>query len=406
MWFLHESNLIFIKKTSVKNMLRRFSTETLYETQTMIIRRYTRPKHFKLLLTVNLILFIFITGYLYMRKIAEKELSSGKPQAEQEIYSTSSENTIGGTLQQANIMDVQTLSPAENKPNKPDEPNKPYESNEPIGSDGLNVPNEEIRSDGSDVQNEPKESDGSDAPNELKSRLSDYIGKQQGKYGFYYINLITKEEFGLNEKDEFIAASTTKLPMNMLLYREIEAGRIDPGSILTYREENYEPGTGIIQKSEFGTTYTVREAARLSIVYSDNCAMNMIIDLLGIDNIRKYMQDLGGTVYYGENHRTCPYDLAVYAARLYEFYRESPEIAGILIEDLQNTIWNDRINKLLPKEVKVPHKIGNYPKVYNDVGIVFASKPYAIAVMSDNTEYETASDVIATISKMIYDYVE
>lgn len=76
-----------------------------------------------------------------------------------------------------------------------------------------------------------------------------------------------------------------------------------------------------------------------------------------------------------------------------------------MIEDLQNTMWNDRINKLLPKDVKVAHKIGNYEGVYNDVGIVFAEEPYVLAVMSENADQSVASDVIAQISKKIYDYM-
>lgn len=246
-------------------------------------------------------------------------------------------------------------------------------------------------------------------PESLEALIEDleaYILGQDGKYGVYYINLVTGEEFGINDRDEYIAASTAKLPMNLLLYREIASGGVDPDSMLTYIEEDFEGGTGIIQDSPYGTGYTVRETARLSIVYSDNCGINMIIRLLGIDNIRQYMKDLGGTVYYGSSHRTCPYDLALYAAELYRFYLKSPEIAGLLVEDLQNTQWNDRINKFLPADVKVSHKIGTYKNVYNDVGIVFASEPYAVAVMSENVEHAVASDVIGEISKRIYDFAE
>lgn len=243
-------------------------------------------------------------------------------------------------------------------------------------------------------------------PEALKKDLEAFISEQDGRYGVYYINLVTGEEFGINDRDEYIAASTAKLPMNLLLYKKIASGEVDPDSKLTYIEEDFEAGTGIIQESPFGTEYTVRETARLSIVHSDNCGINMIIRLLGIDNIRKYMQDLGGTVYYGSSHRTCPYDLALYAAELYRFYLESPEIAGVLIEDLQNTEWNDRINKFLPADVKVSHKIGTFTNVYNDVGIVFASEPYVVAIMSEDIEHEVASDVIGEISKRIYDFVE
>lgn len=240
----------------------------------------------------------------------------------------------------------------------------------------------------------------------LKAELEQYISKQEGRYGLYYKNLVNGQYFGIGDRDPYIAASTTKLPMNLLLYRKVAAGEIDLQQKLTYLQEDFEAGTGIIQSSPFGTEYTVRETARLSIVYSDNCGINMIIRLLGIENIRKYMQELGGTIYYERSHRSCPYDLALYAEELYRFYQQAPDTIGVLMEDLQNTLWNDRISKLLPDDVKVPHKIGNYPGVCNDVGIVFASEPYVLAVMSDGVAQETALDVIAQLSRMIYDAVE
>lgn len=240
----------------------------------------------------------------------------------------------------------------------------------------------------------------------LKEELQDYISEQNGKYGLYFKSLVTDEAFGINDRDEYIAASTTKLPMNLLLYKRVAAGEVDLNSKLVYQKEDYEQGTGIIQNSSYGTEYTIRETSRLSIVNSDNCGINMIIRLLGIDTIRKYMQELGGTVYYGNEHRSCPYDLAIYTEELYRFYQKTPEVAGLLIEDLQNTQWNDRINKHLPDDVKVSHKIGNFPGVYNDVGIVFANEPYVLAIMSDGTNLEVASEVIAEMSKRIYDYIE
>ena len=240
----------------------------------------------------------------------------------------------------------------------------------------------------------------------LKAALEQYLSKQEGRYGLYFKSLSTGQSFGICDREPFIAASTTKLPMNLLLYRKVAAGEIDLQQKLTYLQEDFEAGTGIIQASPYGTEYTVREAARLSIVCSDNCGINMIIRLLGIENIRKYMQQLGGTIYYERGHRSCPYDLAIYAEELYRFYQQAPEMAGILMEDLQNTQWNDRINKLLPEDVKVPHKIGNYPGVCNDVGIVLASEPYVLAVMSDGVSQEAAPDVIAQLSGMIYDAVE
>lgn len=266
---------------------------------------------------------------------------------------------------------------------------------------------EESPSDSSDqVQPSPgtdRPEDRSELLEELKTELEGFLSEQKGRYGLYYKNLITGEAFGIREGEHFIAASTTKLPMNLMLYRKVAAGEVDLNDRLTYLEEDFEAGTGIIQASPYGTEYTVREAARLSIVYSDNCAINMIIRLLGIENIRKYMQDIGGTVYYGEGCPSCPYDLVVYAQELYRFYQEDPKTSGLLMEDLQNTLWQDRIQKHLPPEVKVAHKIGNYTGVLNDVAIVFADEPYALAVMSDGVDQDAADRVIAEMSKRIYE---
>lgn len=241
---------------------------------------------------------------------------------------------------------------------------------------------------------------------ELEKLVQDFIAKQSGKYGVTFIDLATGESFGVQDTDEYIAASTSKFPMNVLLYQKIESGEVDPESMLEYKKEDLEYGTGIIQNSAYGTQYSVRETSRLSIVKSDNCGINMIIRLLDIENIRQYLVDLGGVVYYGKRHRSCPHDMALVGKDLYRLYLGNPDVYGQLIYDLEHTDFNDKINALLPKDVKVAHKIGINTRVENDVGIVFASHPYVLSVMTDNVDAGTAKKRIAEMSKMIYDFVE
>jgi len=241
---------------------------------------------------------------------------------------------------------------------------------------------------------------------EIEQSVSDYLSEKQGMYGIYFINLKTGEEFGINEAEEYIAASTSKLPINILLYKKIEAGEVDPEQILTYRKEDFEPGSGTVQSSSYGTEYSVRQASRLSIEISDNCAVNMIIRLLGIDNVRQYMLDLGGSIYYGPRHRSCPKDMALYMKELYRLYQNNPQIYGELINYLENTIYNDRINALLPEDIKVAHKIGNWEKTINDVGLIFANQTYVLSVMTKDVNETEATQSVAHISKMIFDYVQ
>lgn len=240
----------------------------------------------------------------------------------------------------------------------------------------------------------------------LKKKVQDMVATFPGKYGVTFVNLATGERFGVNDTDEYIAASTSKFPMNILLWKKIAAGEIDPESMLTYTEPDLETGTGIIQNEPYGTQHTVRETSKLSIEYSDNCGINMIIRLLDIEKIRQYIRDEGGVVEYGKRHRSCPSDMANCAVDLYEFYYENPAVAGELIDFLENTKWNERINGSLPKEVKVAHKIGNQTRTANDVGIVFASQPFVLSVMTDGVDFDPACRNIAMLSKMIYEEVE
>ncbi len=239
----------------------------------------------------------------------------------------------------------------------------------------------------------------------LKNLITNYTAGLSGKYGVTFIDLATGEMVNVNDTDRYIAASTSKLPINVLLYKNVEAGKVKLDDMLTYQKEDLETGTGIIQKSAFGTQYTVRETSKLAITKSDNCGVNMLIRLLDIQNVRQYLVDLGGKVYYDNHHRSCPYDMALVAQDLYKHYLKNQDVYGELINNLENTDWHDRIDAQLTG-VKVAHKIGNQVKTANDVGIIFASHPYVLSIMTDNVDFGTACKNEATLSKKIYDYVE
>jgi beta-lactamase class A len=241
---------------------------------------------------------------------------------------------------------------------------------------------------------------------ELKELVSSFTAKLPGKYGVTFIDLATGEMVNVNDKVEYIAASTSKLPVNVLLYKNIEAGKVNLEDKLVYKQEDLEAGTGTIQNSDFGTVYTVRETSKLAIRKSDNCGVNMLIRLLKIDNVRQYIVDLGGEVFYGTTHRSCPYDMALVAQDLYKLYLNNEQVYGGLLNNMENTDWHDRIDAKLPKGVKVAHKIGNQKRTANDVGIVFGTHPYILSVMTDDVDFGIASNSIADLSKKIYDFEE
>lgn len=244
----------------------------------------------------------------------------------------------------------------------------------------------------------------SEALLQMKEDILAYIEGQEGQYGIYYENLSTGETFGIDEEVVFDAASTAKVPLNMYLYEKIKEGTVNPDGVLTYLQEDYEGGTGSIRYGKVGKQFTVRELSRLSITLSDNIATNMLKRYLGNYNIKKYMRELGGSVVEDEENVSTPKDMAFYMKRVYDFSREERELGGELLDSLLNTEFNDRLPALLPEDVPVAHKIGTQVRVFNDVGIVFTEEPYILSIMTRQIDEDTAADVIANISKKVYDY--
>ena len=252
----------------------------------------------------------------------------------------------------------------------------------------------------------PQQAKESENLDPLKAEITNYLQNYKGEYGVYYYDLTNGQEFGINDEDEYDSASCEKIPINLYLYNKIKSGAVDPNGTLTYLQEDYEDGTGSIQYDQVGTQYSIADFSRLSIVVSDNVATNMLIRYLGMQNIKNYMRQVGGQVVVDNQNVSSPRDMGLYMKLVYEFCENNGTLGNDLMDDfLSVQLYNDRLPALLPKSVKVAHKIGNEVGVINDIGIVFADRPYIVAVMSKGVNEEEAPTVIANISKMIYDSV-
>ncbi|MTI83755.1 MAG: hypothetical protein FH756_07585 [Firmicutes bacterium] len=242
----------------------------------------------------------------------------------------------------------------------------------------------------------------------MQKELTRLLQNQKGTYGVFVKDLNTGHTFGVNHLETFHAASTIKLPVNLYLYEQMAKGKVNPSIELVYRQEHYEDGGSKLQNDPVGSSYSIKQLSRYSIRYSDNIATNMLLSYLGYSNVKGYMASLGGKVIDYWDNTTCPRDMALYMSRLVKFTSQHPELGGQLMNDLENTIFNDRIPKLLPPRTKIAHKIGNWPPTgtFNDVALVkHIESPYIIAVFSKNTPgTDEAFQVIQKVSKIVYDH--
>jgi beta-lactamase class A len=114
-----------------------------------------------------------------------------------------------------------------------------------------------------------------------------------GRCTYALTDLQSSEHIGLNEDRVMPTASLIKVPILVALYQSVHEGRAGLQDRIQYREDQYCLGSGVLVHMTPGAEMTVRDAAALMIVISDNIATNMMIDLIGLDRINQTMRELG-----------------------------------------------------------------------------------------------------------------
>ena len=151
-------------------------------------------------------------------------------------------------------------------------------------------------------------------------RIKEKTEKVRGRIGVLFEDLTSGEGFTFlkgQDEDVFESASVIKLWIMSCAYAMAEQGRLDLDSTVILREEDMVPGPGVpdyhsddveghltedmfpesgmLNYLHAGTELTVRDLIRLMILISDNTACNIMIDLLGMDNINCHISNLGCT---------------------------------------------------------------------------------------------------------------
>lgn len=237
----------------------------------------------------------------------------------------------------------------------------------------------------------------SDKP--LEQKIRDYLGTKVSKVGIGYYDIDTGKGFSINGGKYFTAASTVKVPMNIVLFDMVKEGKVNINEALQYISADYEGGTGILQGQNKSKPISLLTLSDYSIIYSDNIATNMIIRRINHTEMkRRFGEKLGHSVPMDKNVLT-PNDALTFLKLIYQ-NKDNNQYYPRLIGIMKTTVFHDRLDKYVPKSI-VAHKIGNYGAYVNDIGIVYAPKPYIIAVYTESLA--DANDIIANINKILYE---
>lgn len=240
----------------------------------------------------------------------------------------------------------------------------------------------------------------------LKQKVANYVSNRPGSVSVYFSSVKNNQNFGINEKTVYIGASLNKVPIIATLYHLASKGEIDLDETVTIQANDIQDfGTGSIRYEGAGGVYSLRTLARLSFEKSDNTAAHVLSKKIGMDKIQETIESFGLSQTNMEENKTSVYDMGILFNKIYNGEVASDSLTKEFIGFMDDSLFEDRLPALLPKDVHVYHKIGDEVGLIHDVGIIETSKrAYFIGVMTDDQKDEReAKKTIADISKMVYD---
>ncbi|MCY3867512.1 MAG: class A beta-lactamase-related serine hydrolase [Chloroflexi bacterium] len=297
---------------------------------------------------------------------------------------------------------------------------------------------------------------------ELERALDRLMDGLRADWALYVKYTASGEEICVNADAMMDTMSTIKIPLLVTLYRMVDAGELDLAQTYTLDTSYKRFGTGVLQFMDDGMIFSLRDAATLMIIESDNTATDYCYEAIGgPDAVNATMRELGfsdiealgtcldwfsalagvidpalGELGPAELFRAgypelAPEDWTSARDRFHfqdgkPFSRASARALGQLLE----MIWNDRcaspescaemrgvlhnqisrtrLPKYLP-EAKVAHKTGDFgPFIANDVGVIESRDlaPIIICVMMARHRgiWGNLEDTVARIAEKVWEY--
>jgi beta-lactamase class A len=260
------------------------------------------------------------------------------------------------------------------------------------------------------------------------AKVKQLIAASGAEVAVAYRTLDGTRELLIAADKPFHAASTMKVPVMIELYRQAQQNLLSLDEPLLVRNEFRSVVDGSaysldegddsdrVVYASVGKTMTLRRLCALMITVSSNFAANLLIERIGVENVRKTVARLGAdgmqvlrgveddkAFERGLNNTTTARGLLVLFERLAGGRAVDPESDRAMIGVLKRQQFKDAIPAQLPAGVSVAHKTGSITRIQHDAGIVFAEHPYVLVVLVRGIDDETRSKaLIADISRALY----
>jgi beta-lactamase class A len=263
---------------------------------------------------------------------------------------------------------------------------------------------------------------------ELAAEILSRIQKSGADVGVAFRTLDGKTEWFSRADDVFHAASTMKIPVMIELFHQVRQGKVKLEDELPIRNEFHSLVDGSIftldsrDDSEadlykaVGQTRTLAQLCELMITVSSNFATNLLVEKLGVENVRAMVYALhahGMNVLRGVednkayekgmNNTTTARGLLILLEAIAKGEAVDAESSRQMVDILTRQNFNEGIPAGLPTGTRVAHKTGELTKIHHDAAIVYGPRPFVLVILVRGMgEPKDSATLMADIARRIY----
>ena len=259
-------------------------------------------------------------------------------------------------------------------------------------------------------------------------QIQTHIAASHAEVAVAFRTLDGKSELFLRADDSFHAASTMKIPVMIELFHQVKEGKLhldDPlvihnefHSIVdgsSYKLDPADDSESDLYKAE-GQTRTLHQLCDLMITISSNLATNLIIEILGVENIRPTVHSLDADGMHvlrgvedqkafdkGLNNTTTARALLQLLTSIAQGKAVDLDSSRQMVEILERQKLNEGIPSGLPAGTRVAHKTGDITKIHHDAAIVYAAKPFVLVILVRGLEPEKEDyKLMGDLARILY----
>jgi len=251
----------------------------------------------------------------------------------------------------------------------------------------------------------------------LRRTLDSLASAHRGVVGYAVLNVDTGERLAHRGDETFSTASLIKVPILVTVFDLVERGQLSLDDKLTLLKIDKVPGAGNLQFMHDGATLSVRDAAWLMSVTSDNTATNLLLDRIVIRRVWEKMEKLGlphtkvhskvflrmasvamdSSVKYGLGVTT-PNEMARLFALLAEGKAVSPRADSTMLDILAHNEDYASMQRHI-QGLAVPHKTGATDQVRTECALFpLQSRVAACVLTKENADQRWLIDNEAQVT--------